>query len=402
MGALAVLETRLLPVEPGSQASAQVRVRNTGSVVDQFTFQILGDAQGWATVQPPTISLFPGAEESVSVTFSPPRSPQVHAGQMPFGIHIMSKEDPAGSVVEEGVLDVSPFSDVFAELAPRTSRGRGRATHDLAIDNRGNAALNAELSAVDPDRLLSFDIIPPGVVSDPGTASFAKVAVKPRQRFWRGSARTRPFQVLLDAPGAQTVTVDGTMVQEAILPSWFMRALMLLLGLLVLAAVLWVFLVRPAIQATASERTEDILSQVGINPPPGGFQPPGGAPGGATPTPVAGAGATGAPLGSAPPLSGGGDAISRRIAFGDQPLTVPAGRTVFLTDLVFSNPSATAVGELRLERSGEALLVLRLENFRDLDFHFVTPIVITAGQQLGLVCPDTCPGAAFYFSGYQR
>lgn len=402
MGALAVLETRLLPVEPGNQVSAQVRVRNTGSVVDQFTFQVLGDAQGWATVQPPTISLFPGAEESVSVTFSPPRSPQVHAGQMPFGIHIMSKEDPAGSVVEEGVLDVSPFSDVFAELAPRTSRGRGRATHDLAIDNRGNAPLNAELSAVDPDRLLSFDIIPPGVVSDPGTASFAKVAVKPRQRFWRGSARTRPFQVLLDAPGSQTVTVDGTMVQEAILPSWFMRALMLLLGLLVLAAVLWVFLVRPAIQATASERTEDILSQVGINPPPGGFQPPGGAPGGATPTPVAGAGATGAPLGSAPPLSGGGDAISRRIAFGDQPLTVPAGRTVFLTDLVFSNPSATAVGELRLERSGEALLVLRLENFRDLDFHFVTPIVITAGQQLGLVCPDTCPGAAFYFSGYQR
>lgn len=406
MGALAVLETRLLPVEPGNQVSAQVRVRNTGSVVDQFTFQILGDAQGWATVQPPTLSLFPGAEEAATVTFSPPRSPQVPAGQMPFGIHVMSKEDAGGSVVEEGVLDIAPFNDIFAELAPRTSRGRSGATHDLAIDNRGNATLNAELSAVDPDRLLTFDVNPPGIVADAGTASFVKVAVKPRQRFWRGSARTRPFTVMVDSPGAASVAVDGTMVQEAILPSWFMRALLLLLGLLVLAVILWVFLVKPAIQATASERTEDILAQVGITPPPGGFQPPdGGPPAGATPTPAGGSpapGATGAPLGSAPPLSGGGDAISRRIAFGDQPLTVPAGKTVFLTDLVFSNPSATAIGELRLERSGEALLVLRLENFRDLDFHFVTPIVLTAGQQLGLVCPDTCPGAAVYYSGYQR
>ena len=99
MGALAVLETRLLPVEPGNQVSAQVRVRNTGSVVDQFTFQVLGDAQGWATLQPPTLSLFPGAEEAATITFSPPRSPQVPAGQMPFGIHVMSKEDAAGSVV---------------------------------------------------------------------------------------------------------------------------------------------------------------------------------------------------------------------------------------------------------------------------------------------------------------
>ena len=65
---------------------------------------------------------------------------------MPFGVHVISKEDPQGSVVEEGVVDIAPFSDVFAELAPRTSRGRRGASHDLAIDNRGNSAINATIS----------------------------------------------------------------------------------------------------------------------------------------------------------------------------------------------------------------------------------------------------------------
>ena len=64
-------------------------------------------------------------------------------------------------------------------------------------------------------------------------------------------------------------------------------------------------------------------------------------------------------------------------------ITPSKGRTLNITDLVFSNPDG-ATGTLRLRRSGEDLMVLRLENFRDLDFHFVTPIVVGPGQQLRL------------------
>ncbi len=405
MGAAAHLDARLVAVTPGSQATAQIRVRNSGSVVDQFTFQVLGDAQPWATVTPPSLSLFPGAEEAATITFNPPRSANVPAGQMPFGVHVLSKEDPSGSVVEEGALDIAPFSDVFAELAPRTSRGRRGATHDLAIDNRGNAPISATLSAVDPDRLLNFDLRPPGIMADPGTATFAKVGVRPRHSFWRGPAQTRPFQLLLEGAGPTPVTVDGTMVQESILPPWFMRALVALLAVLVAAALLWIFLVQPTIESTAEQRAADILAQVGITPPPGGFNQstpaanPGGGGGSASPSPGASVAAA-----TAPPLAGGGTASDGRIVFGQASLQVPAGKTLFITDLVFANPSDTAVGELRLERSGQPLLVLRLEDFRDLDFHFVTPIVATAGQSLGIACDDAnaCAGASVYYSGYQR
>jgi hypothetical protein len=391
-------------------------VRNTGSVVDQFSFQVLGDAQQWATITPPTLSLFPGAEEAATITFAPPRSAQAPAGQMPFGVHVVSKEDPQGSVVEEGALDIAPFSDVFAELAPRTSRGSRGATHDLAIDNRGNAQVNATLSAIDADRLLNFDIKPPGVVAAPGTATFAKLAVKPRRSFWRGPAQTRPFQVLLEGAGPTPVTVEGTMVQESILPPWFMRAVLLLLGLLVLLVLLWLFLLKPAIQSTAEQQTQAMLAQVGITPPPGGFNaappaaPPAGG-GGGSPSP--GTGTSGSPpasagnvgtVASAPPLNGGGDATDGLLTFGGQSLQVPANKTLFITDLIFSNASNTATGDLKLVRAGNDVLTLQLENFRDLDFHFVTPIVVGTGQQLGLGCGQgaDCSQASVYYSGYYR
>ena len=73
-----------------------------------------------------------------------------------------------------------------------------------------------------------------------------------------------------------------------------------------------------------------------------------------------------------------------------------------MTDLVFSNPSGTS-GTLRLRRSGQDLFVLNLDNFRDLDFHFVTPIAIGPDQNLRLQCNGTCEGPpAVYFSGFER
>jgi hypothetical protein len=56
-----------------------------------------------------------------------------------------------------------------------------------------------------------------------------------------------------------------------------------------------------------------------------------------------------------------------------------------VTDLVLGNPDG-ATGTIRILRDNDVLLVERLDNFRDLDFHFVTPIVVAEGQTLALAC----------------
>src|SRR5690348_12370503 len=108
MGVSASLQTNELEVAPGSEVTTEFRVRNSGSVVDQFTFQPLGPASGWMELDPPTVSLFPGAEETVRVIFRPPKASTSTAGPAPFAVRVLSREDPEGSVVEEGTITVEP------------------------------------------------------------------------------------------------------------------------------------------------------------------------------------------------------------------------------------------------------------------------------------------------------
>ncbi len=408
MGALVTLSTRDIQVVPGGEAACTVTVKNTGSVVDQFTVDVLGDSAPWALAEPATISLFPAADGTTLVRFRPPRDASSAAGALPFGVRVRSQEDPAGSAVEEGTVTVAAFSDTFAELVPRTSRGSRSATHELAVDNRGNARLNATVEASDADRLLAFDVNPPGVVAEPGTAAFAKIRVKPRQRFWRGQPKTRPFKVAIETEAGPPLVLDGSLLQEAVLPRRLVPALLALLGSIILLAILWLTLLQPAIKTAATQALED----AGITPAPSGAVATPGGGGGATPTPAGPTPAgptptpTGPPTPAPPPVPAGVPRDGRLATDGTYPNSQPFDATYYLTDLVFANQNGRA-GTLELRRQSFVLITLRLENFRDLDFHYVTPIVVQKGETLTLEVKCTGPNASpcdpsVYFSGFTR
>ena len=75
--------------------------------------------------------------------------------------------------------------------------------------------------------------------------------------------------------------------------------------------------------------------------------------------------------------------ISGRLNSANGVLNAGGNTQIFITDLVFSNPTG-ATGSVALEVNGKVLLSLKLDNFRDLDFHFVTPIVVGPGQTMQL------------------
>ncbi len=420
MGASVTLVTPSVAVEPGGEVAVDLRLRNTGGVVDEFTLEVVGDSAGWASVDPPTVSLFPGAEGAARILFRPPRVASTPAGLIPFGLRARSREDPAGSVTEEGAVEVGAFVEPYAELVPRTSRGSRSAAHELALDNRGNVRLNAQVDGSDADRLLSFDVNPPGMVVEPGTAAFAKVRVKPAKRFWRGQPKSRAFQLLITPEGRLPITLDGAMLQEAILPPWFGRLVVALVAAVIGAILLWAFVLRPSIdsavgQAISSPIAElrgdvnDALSAAGIPTMPAGGAADGGGEPTATaaePTPTPGPGATPTPeMPTADPgtvIPGLGSPVDGRLDEGSKSFS-PDG-TLFVTDLVFSNPSG-ATGAVIVRRDATEMLQLRLDNFRDYDLHFVTPIVIAEGQSLNLSLSCTSEGQcdpAVFYSGYLR
>ncbi|MDP8971493.1 MAG: hypothetical protein M3N52_13535, partial [Actinomycetota bacterium] len=98
-------------------------------------------------------------------------------------------------------------------------------------------------------------------------------------------------------------------------------------------------------------------------------------------------------------------------AEGSANFTVPAGQRLALTDIVLQNPQGNR-GALQIKRGDAGILLeVRLENFRDLDYHFVAPILFQERQQVVLTvrCENAPPAPnapagpcnpASYFSGF--
>ena len=303
MTARAVLSTPLLHVEPGSEVTAVLTIRNTGAVVDHFHVQVLGDAARWATVTPETLPLFPDAEGQVAIAFRPARVAAAHAGATPFGVKVTSEVDPGDSSVEEGTLDIGAFTELTGELIPAISSGSRSGRHQLACDNRGNIPLTLAFGAVDPEEALRFQFDPPSVVAASGTATIVTLRARPKKRFLTGSPKTHRFQTVIQPKEAAPVNVDGSMVQLPMLPKWLPKALAALVALVVVAAVLWFTLLDPAIKSTATQATNQALSAAGISPGGGG-----GGGGGGSPSPSTPSGTTVTPT---PASSQGGPASGR-------------------------------------------------------------------------------------------
>ena len=86
MGVSVALGTTTLEVVPGEEAVLTANVRNTGPVVDQVSFDVVGPAAAWSVIEPPVLNLYPGDTGQVRVHFRPPRKSEPGAGPVPFGL----------------------------------------------------------------------------------------------------------------------------------------------------------------------------------------------------------------------------------------------------------------------------------------------------------------------------
>ena len=388
MGALASLESKTVSVEPGNVATVRVKVQNTGQIVDEFVIDVLGDASAWASSNPPMVRLFPGQEEVVTVTFRPARAAEVRSGDVPFAVRVQPRQDPQGSTVEEGIVSVGAFVEAGAELIPRNSRGSRGGVHEVAVDNRGNASLQATLSAGDQDKQLDFKFNPASIVVGAGTAGFARMRVRPKQTFWRGAPKSRPFQVRVQPEGKPPINLDGTLIQGPLISPWMVPATLGLIAALIAVTVLWFLAVKPGIESVARNAVISQSPVAAVGSGGGG----GGGGGGKSPSP----GATAAPTSpSGPTLN-----FSRRLAPGQSSYKAPANTTLYVTDLVFQNPASESGQTENFQRDGITLLSENTDNFRDLDYHFVTPIQVNPNQTITL--QGGCKQCSVLVSGYEK
>lgn len=207
------LLTPIVTAEPGGEAVAELKIRNTGSVVDQYVCNLVGDASAWARCDPPFVSLFPGAEEVVRIHFNPPRSSAVEAGLVAYGVRVAAQEDPDWTEVAEGSVQIAGFAAVVAKVVPRTSEGKRVAHHRVDVTNTGNSEITAALVATDPDNLLFFKFDPEQLVVPAGQTGTAKFSVHSRKKVSGRAPKRRPFSVEVTT-GGPPVRCDAAMEQK--------------------------------------------------------------------------------------------------------------------------------------------------------------------------------------------
>lgn len=431
MTTTAKLDPARVELSPGTEAVVPLQIRNTGDVVEGYRIEVLGVPSAWTTVEPAVIEgLYPGAGTTVSVRFAPPRSWSVPAGSLDFGIRVVPFEHVEETVTPEGVVEVLPFLDTTAELLPRTSHGRSGARHQVALDNRGNVPVTVSLTAADDAGALDLRLRPQILTVPPGTAEFADLRARPVRRLWRGADRTMPYVVTVAADTTSPVLLDGTHVQTATIPKWLPKALLAALALLALLVALWFTVLKPVVESAARSSVADEVAQA--------QEAAQEAQEAAAAAQQSSAGAGQAAAAAQQQVAEMEDLTrdflppteilaphTQRLALRTGPSTtfadgesfvVPDGSTLRLTDLVLSNPQGD-FGRLVLAQrppggTEVVLLDVALENFRDNDFHFQTPIVLPAGSRLtmsvlcrqpgtplNLVPPPTECDDALVFSG---
>jgi hypothetical protein len=218
MQAQVMLPDGCIRLEPGGHVRCEVLVRNLGLAADRFTFEVVGAAASWTTLDPPVLTLGPDATGHVTVHFRPPRAAHVRAGRIPFGVLTMSARDGAGSVVEQ-LVELGRFTDTVLELVPRSVR-RASATFALAVANRGNITLRVSLRGRDAADAVRVECAPTTLTVFPGGFAQSRIRVRPTRRRWRGLPLARPFQIVVDPGQDAPLIAAGELLQHPILPTF--------------------------------------------------------------------------------------------------------------------------------------------------------------------------------------
>ncbi len=142
------LGTSVLRLKPGTSATLDVGITNTGTLVQHYQVELLG-LPGAGMVGPPNepLKLLPKESGRVPVTVSLPADSPVPAGQYRIGVLVRSPFAANVSRTAELVLDVGSVAGFTLTAYPEVVEGRGSGDFTLTARNTGNTPAQ-----------LSFDI----------------------------------------------------------------------------------------------------------------------------------------------------------------------------------------------------------------------------------------------------
>ncbi len=250
----------------GGQLPLLLTIRHSGAAADRYHVELRDIPRDWYTLDKPTVTLHPGAEERVQLVVYPPGETLAAPDTSAITIRVTSETDPA--IHTSAVVALPLHGGGWSmDLAPPTTRGRTGAFRVTLLNQTPRPAA-VSVVARDTEDALRIRVDPEGpVIVPPGCESLVAVDVAPRAH----AANRRPYTYEIEVRGVQLgreAEVNPSLIRRArytYAPSWTPRALILaalvVLGLALLALA-GVHAMRRATSSVATTPTPGTVGRV--------------------------------------------------------------------------------------------------------------------------------------------
>jgi beta-lactam-binding protein with PASTA domain len=231
-------------VKPGERAMLLGLIRNESGIVDNYDIAVSGLPEGWWTIAPATAYLVPYGssgtyEQELQIHLHPPRVPQAEA--RPWSIEVVARSRAYETQVAgaPATVEIEPYQDIAAKLAPDRASGRLKARFKLTVRNRANAPAEVELSAEDTDGELEFRFALPTVTVEAGRGVEAPLTVFAPKQIWLGRPKDHAIRITVAPVGVEQSPppLPGTYRQKSWLP-WWLAVVAPIAGAIVAAVIL--------------------------------------------------------------------------------------------------------------------------------------------------------------------
>jgi hypothetical protein len=195
-GILTALSAREWTVNVEQAATCQVTLTNGGDREATFVVSVEGLNPDWVTISPAQVHLNRNERADVTVTFTPPRSPDSRAGAHHLALVVTSPQYPGRYSQRGATLIIQPYHEFsLGELTPRRQTlswfvPSGQVT--IPITNHSNRIASFRLEGADEAGDCSFEFQVPGervslarqveLRLQPGQKVLVPVRITPRSR----------------------------------------------------------------------------------------------------------------------------------------------------------------------------------------------------------------------------
>ena len=210
------LSVEMLPhtlrVAPGEVATASIKVRNAGSVIDEVTLTIRREVASWVSVSPETLHIYPGTEAEARIQAAPPRAIRPLAGLYALEIAVNSDHQPESSFVHRSSVELGAYDSLTATPVGSTYlQARREAILPIKIRSQGNRATTAYIATDEvPGAVISLSSTT--VALEPGGEStvWATLRFRPKTSF-----QQNPFSISISSEYVQPIRIDGGLERPA-------------------------------------------------------------------------------------------------------------------------------------------------------------------------------------------